>query len=139
FDGLPHEMLYRKQHERAPHLAETAPDAPPDLAPFCDRLLDRDPARRPAAAEVLELLAGHRPAAGAPQSAPAEQRTILVGRESELAALTDALETARAGAGPVAVMVRGESGVGKSALVTAFVERQDTAGCIVLTARCYER
>jgi serine/threonine protein kinase len=32
FEGLPHEILYRKQHGRAPRVAAMAPGVPPDLA-----------------------------------------------------------------------------------------------------------
>ncbi|HVZ86080.1 MAG TPA: serine/threonine-protein kinase, partial [Polyangia bacterium] len=57
FEGLPHEILYRKQHGRAPRVAGLAPAAPPDLAALCDRLLEAAPEQRATGAEVLATLA----------------------------------------------------------------------------------
>ncbi len=57
FEGLPHEILYRKQHGRAPRLAALAPGVPADLAALCDRLLEADPELRASGPEVLAALA----------------------------------------------------------------------------------
>ncbi len=64
----------------------------------------------------------------------------FVGREGELAALCDAFDSARRGA-LVSVVVSGEAGVGKSALVRTFVERigREVPETWVLAGRCYER
>ncbi|HLK92138.1 MAG TPA: protein kinase [Polyangia bacterium] len=145
FEGLPHEILYRKQHGRAPRAAELAPDVPPDLALLCDRLLEGEPEARASGPEVLAALAptplsvdrtGEGPV-------PRDAATRFVGRERELDALEAALDGVRQGDGARVLIVRGESGVGKSALVRAFLEtrlpREEHAPPILLTARCYER
>lgn len=63
----------------------------------------------------------------------------FVGRRQELEALRDAFAATRRGAA-VAVLVEGESGVGKSALVRRFTEElQAQRGAVVLFGRCYER
>jgi len=138
FEGRPHEILYRKNHDRPPPVATLQPEAPADLAQLCDHLLDPDPARRPRGAEVLACFAA--PAAGPRPRAAPEVEVPLVGRRHELATLAAALGDVRAGGGPRAVIVRGESGVGKSALVRAFLDAPATsAEALLLTARCYER
>ena len=65
----------------------------------------------------------------APRAAPARERGIpglvspLVGREAELLALSEALESLRAGVGGVVTVV-GEAGLGKSRLVAELREKQ---------------
>jgi hypothetical protein len=139
FEGLPHEILYRKQHGRAPRVADWAAQAPPDLAALCDGLLSSDPAARFSGAEVLAHLMPPRAGQPAELVASADEPIRFVGRDEELGAIEAALDAVRAGGGQ-ALIVRGESGVGKSALVRAFLEahagREDA---VLLTARCYER
>ncbi|MES1206426.1 MAG: AAA family ATPase [Pseudomonadota bacterium] len=154
FEGLPHEILYRKQHGRPPRLAAAAPGAPADLAALCDRLLDPDPAERATGAEVMAVLEPAR-AGGLPAQAPIrrDEPTAVVGREAELNVLAAALNEVRSGQGARLLVVRGESGVGKSSLVATFLQRLeddanpeaddaawvDRGPPLVLTARCYER
>ncbi|HXJ18801.1 MAG TPA: protein kinase [Polyangia bacterium] len=150
FEGLPHEILYRKQHGEPPGLTTLAPGAPPDLAALCDRLLAPDPAARPSGDDVLAVL--EPTPAAAPSEAPARRETsMFVGRERELAVLAGALQAVRDGGGARLLIVRGDSGVGKSALVASFLRRLDPEALdeeahwievgppLVLTARCYER
>lgn len=73
-------------------------------------------------------LVGERRAA---RAAPSE----LVGREAELAVITDALETLAQGEGGV-VTVTGEPGVGKSRLTSAVRARGEATGIRWLHARC---
>lgn len=138
FEGRPHEILYRKNHDRAPAVGMLQPEAPADLAQLCDHLLDPDPARRPGDAQVLACFAA--PATG-PRARPVPDVEVpLVGRTNELAMLAAALGDVRAGRGPRAVIIRGESGVGKSSLVRAFFDSPATSrDALLLTARCYER
>jgi class 3 adenylate cyclase/tetratricopeptide (TPR) repeat protein len=67
------------------------------------------------------------------QAAALRGLTRFVGREPELAALTQALEQARAGHGQVMALV-GEAGVGKSRLVYECVHSHRTQGWRVLEA-----
>ncbi len=65
------------------------------------------------------------------QAAAARGLTRFVGRQTELAALQQALEQAGAGHGQVVALV-GEAGVGKSRLVYEFVHSHRTQGWLVL-------
>ena len=108
---------------------------------------------RPTGAEVLAVLEPAR--AGDPARAVArrDEPTAVVGRDAELKVLAAALNEVRSGQGARLLVVRGESGVGKSSLVATFLQRlEDDANPeasdadwvergppLVLTARCYER
>ncbi len=65
---------------------------------------------------------------------------VFVGRDGPLAILASATEAARRGR-TVTVFVEGRSGMGKSALVTKFLERLSSRDndAIVLTGRCYQQ
>lgn len=62
---------------------------------------------------------------------------ILVGRASELAALTDALRRTTDGA-PAIVLLGGDAGLGKSRLVAEFAERARSSGARVLVGGCLD-
>lgn len=62
---------------------------------------------------------------------------VFVGRHREVACLTAALETADAGR-TTAVVVAGESGVGKTRLLTHFARLASERGATVLVGRCVE-
>ncbi|MBX6341995.1 MAG: AAA family ATPase, partial [Thermomicrobiaceae bacterium] len=69
---------------------------------------------------------------------PAAGRPVrLVGRGAELAALEQARAAASRGTGAL-VLVGGEPGIGKTALVEAFTAARAAAGDLALTGRCYE-
>jgi hypothetical protein len=110
-----------------------APDLPADLDALCLALLAPEPRDRPDGAEVLRRLG----------AAPTDARRgagSLVGRRRELGELTDAFEATASGRA-VTVVVEGESGVGKTALVGAFTSSWVIAGedALVLSGRCHER
>lgn len=62
---------------------------------------------------------------------------VLVGRETELAAVDQALQRALAGE-PVTLVVGGEAGVGKSRLIGELISRARTAGARALVGGCVE-
>ena len=99
------------------------PASPADLAALCDRLLEADPELRASGAEVLAALAPA-PAGRArrPPPAPRDDAVRFVGREQRARRDGGALDAVRKGDGARVLIVRGESGVGKSALVRAFLE-----------------
>ena len=146
FPGEYLDVLVEKQTAEPPAPRELAPSAPEDLDALCRALLARDAQERPTGAEILRRLdaagpasvpasaAGRETASGAARPAP------FVGRERELAELASAFARAREGRA-VAVLVRGSSGVGKTALVRRFLEglRKNENGAVVLTGRCYEQ
>jgi serine/threonine protein kinase len=108
------------------------PSAPEDLATLCEELLAVDPAKRPTGRDVLRRL-------GADVGPEPIRRVPFVGRARERAVIERALEDSRHG--PVLVVVRGESGLGKTALVREFLaaKTQKDGGPLVLSGRCYER
>jgi hypothetical protein len=112
------------------------PEVPEDLAALCMDLLRIAPALRPTGEECAARL-GHGLHA-APIMMP--QHTSLVGRRDELESLHEGIREARSGRG-VAVLVSGESGVGKSFLVKTFLDRvrAEEPDVLVLRGRCYER
>jgi Cdc6-like AAA superfamily ATPase len=116
----------------APSPRAIAPAVADDLETLCRELLDRDPAARPHGSEVLRRL-GVTPPAAAPQVGS------FVGRAAQLAALHAAFDGTRAR--PTALLLHGESGVGKSALVRRFLEElaERVPEAVVFAGRCYER
>ncbi|MBG0827480.1 AAA family ATPase [Planomonospora sp. ID67723] len=62
---------------------------------------------------------------------------VFVGREAELAGLSEAFEQARKNAA-AAVLLGGEAGVGKTRLITCFAERAAVDGAHVLVGGCVE-
>ena len=121
-------------------LSRVKPSIPVALDELVQRMLAKDPARRPTAAEVDEVLAtlqGH----DAPASRPtvAAQRNT-VGRSAERAALRRALVRVKEGRSAV-VAVTGEPGIGKSSLTDDFLSDAAASGDapIVARGRCSER
>jgi len=107
---------------------------PPELEALCVDLLRVDPAARPTGAEVLRRLGVDE------EPSPLLQRgqaAWFVGRRAELAALDEAFAAVAVGA-PRVVLIEGQSGMGKTALMRRFLERVP-ADAVVLRGRCYER
>jgi DNA-binding SARP family transcriptional activator len=77
------------------------------------------------------ILMGNGPRVADPEPAP----PTLVGRDGELVRLRQAFD--RSADGPaVGVVVEGEAGIGKTAVVTAFAAAVRRLGAVVLTGRC---
>jgi hypothetical protein len=106
-----------------------AVDGPADLVALAMALLAPDPARRPSDDEILQQL-------GTPATTQVATPPF-VGRDRELTMLRGAWDAARSK--PATALVRGPSGVGKSALIARFAEELRAEGAIVLTGRCHER
>ncbi len=140
FVGAARDIIEAKQRfdPRAPE--EVAPDAPFDLAGLCADLMMRDPAQRPSGSEISSRL-GARSRASAPQIAsrvPAA-RDDFFGRGAHIEMLRAAYAVACKGEQRTA-FVHGTSGVGKSALVTHFLdELRQSTDAVVLVGRCFER
>ncbi|HEV8625640.1 MAG TPA: AAA family ATPase, partial [Acidimicrobiia bacterium] len=88
-------------------------------------------AARPAGPERETAPSGRRPGAAT------AFRTALVGRARELAALDGALAEAASGATPL-VVVSGEAGMGKTALVEHWAAQAAPGGAVVLRGQCDE-
>ncbi|HEY2512964.1 MAG TPA: protein kinase [Polyangiaceae bacterium] len=137
FDGAPLQMMMRKQSETPLAPSALRPDVPADLDELCMALLRFAPAERPRGSAVLQRLGG-----AARQASGSISRTLspqFVGRARELELLSTCLRESRSGG--AAVLIDGESGVGKSQLVRRFAERLslEDPSAVVLTGRCYER
>jgi tetratricopeptide (TPR) repeat protein len=137
FSGMLLELVQRKDTSDGPSPRERAPEVPVDLDRLCEELLRRDPSRRPTGAEIARRLG----LAAAETRSDAQATSAFVGRQEELRFLQCAFDDARAEHRAVAVGVQGESGLGKSALCTAFIEQLSLSepGVVVLAGRCYER
>src|SRR5436309_2232839 len=95
--------------------------------------------RRPGAEEILSRLSVALPAPGTVATGPSPASALLIGRDAQLAELERAFGLAQSGRA-VLTIVRGPSGIGKTALVRRFVEQlaaDDRA--VVLSGRCYVR
>lgn len=135
------EILMLKQDFDPPLAIEVEPGIPQDLSDLCAGLLDRDPTKRPTAADVLDAL-GATDLAENLRSSVRESSTgsvKLVGRETHLAQLEHAWVDVRHGE-TRSMFVHGRSGMGKSVLIHALLDgirqREDA---VILEGRCYEQ
>ncbi len=116
-------------------------EVPESLTALLGRMLEKEPAERPSAAEVDAALSTLTVAATVPAivAAPRPQRWT-VGRVGERTELTAALAGTTAGAGEM-VCVVGESGIGKTTLVDDFLAclAADGRACHVAIGRCSAR
>lgn len=138
FVGDPRDISFAKQNHDAVDPRELVAGIPTEVADVCVALLKRDPADRPHGDEVHRALVGEplprRTALGTRRAA-----ATLVGRKRHLAVLCNAFDRVKRGRG-ASVMIRGRSGMGKSALVRAFLaDVRKRTGVIVLEGRCHER
>jgi len=139
FRGKGLKMLLAKQEREAPLPSSLAPGIPADLEGLCVDLLQREPERRPTAAEVLRRV-GSGPSGIRPRDAvKRDAGDLFLGRDAHLKALQEAFAATHRGRA-VAVHVCGRSGMGKSALVREFLARlQRSDRAVTLVGRCYER
>ena len=142
-DGPVMKLLADKQQVEPTPPAELDPAVPADLSALCSALLRFHPADRPTGATAIRRLRRaptdravrrDRRATGSFTQGPP-----FVGREAELAQLREILDGAVVtGGAPAAVLIRGESGVGKTTLARVFV-RSLEKDALVVTGRCFER
>ena len=130
FAGARAAVLAAKRGREVVPPSLVVPGVPQDLDTLCVRLLALDPAERPSADHVLVVL-GRTPRARRPDAPD------LVGRTPHLEQLDEALEAVRRGR-QATVHLQGASGMGKSALAHAFLDRVGPDS-LTLKARCYER
>ena len=139
FAGAALRVLLEKAQQDPPDPSKVKPGLPADLVALCRDLLARRSERRPGAEEILSRLSVALPAPGTVATAPSPASALLIGRDAQLAELERAFGLARSGRA-VLTIVRGPSGIGKTALVRTFVEQlvaEDRA--VVLSGRCYVR
>jgi serine/threonine protein kinase len=139
FSGPFLDVLIGKRSAEPPAPAEMVAGVPEDLNGLCRDLLRIEPQRRPRGPEILRRLGGAPLEAQAPDPAPAPTRpALLVGRGRHLESLQGALQATKEGRA-VTVLVKGPSGMGKTALVRHFLDEVRREEAVVLAGRCYEQ
>jgi eukaryotic-like serine/threonine-protein kinase len=140
FHGAPQLVLLAKQGGSAPVVRARNSAAPRDLASLCDALLSVSPEHRPSGNEILQCL--RRTDSGlreTPVRNPPRVSSVL-GREREERTLEITIAEVRRNERPIAMMVRGDSGIGKSTLVRGFADALlEQRAALVFSGRCYER
>jgi tetratricopeptide (TPR) repeat protein len=135
FEGESEKVMTRKQTDLPLDPRNIVPNAPPDLARLCMLLLQPDPQARPSGFAVLDQL-GATPSPRTRDMARTSAPVSFVGRTRELEELRRAqADSKRQG---VAVMIKGKSGMGKTALIRKFV-RGLGESVFALEGRCFER
>lgn len=118
FTGNDVECLAAKLGPPPPLPSTLHRDVDPELEALAMRLLSKDPQARPGADELVRALVGGDRVLV--DLAPRDRRAPFAGRHRELAALAEALEASKRE--PVVVTVRGQPGLGKTSLVTTFLD-----------------
>ena len=138
FEGDISQILVAKQHAAPPPPGKWARDLPSDLDELCQRLLRRDPAQRPTAEEIVRRL-GSLPPSRTDLPPTGSTATAFFGGHRELELLWAGHQQAVQGQ-TAKVLLQGESGIGKTALLQHFL-RQLAArdDVLVLSGRCYEQ
>jgi hypothetical protein len=124
FEGSRSQVLEAHRTLAAPPLRKVAPEVPPIYDRLLAELLDKEPARRPGAAELAERLARAFGAGSVLPRRPPRVLGELVGRASLISELVRLVRTERA---PIVALV-GPSGVGKTAVAERLareLERDD--------------
>ena len=140
FEGVPTRVLFEKQTEAAPRPSLLAEHIPRDLDDLCAELLERDPIDRPTGSQLLRRLGIADTDRMGAQMVSISREGGFTGRDAELAMLEAALEPLAAKRASVA-LVRAPSGMGKTSLVTRFLERLRATheNVLVLRGRCLDR
>jgi predicted ATPase len=144
FGGAPLALMREKEQRPAPAPSHIVEALPTDLDALCVELLERDPALRPTLANVISRFSGQVTDAVVPASVDLREDgrapQPFVGRARELRLLDEAF-AALDRDGAAAVLIEGEPGVGKTALVENFLHNARSAkpDNVVLAGRCYEQ
>ncbi|MCP4678287.1 MAG: protein kinase [Deltaproteobacteria bacterium] len=118
--------------------SSVAPGVPDDLEELCLSLIEPEPSARPDYGKLVRRLAGSQ-ADISMSVAHVEFQEYFIGRHTELMQLENALADVGPGA-PIQAHLHGPSGIGKTALLTRFLEPlQQKEDHLVLSGRCYER
>jgi serine/threonine protein kinase len=139
FEGVPMRVIFEKQTRASLRPSRYVRGVPQDLDDLCAELLEREPGARPSGPTLLQRV-GATAAETARGSMPSLSRDGLVpGREPELATLERALAPLARRRASVAV-VRAPSGMGKTTLVSQFLDRVRAlhSDAVVLRGRCLE-
>jgi tetratricopeptide (TPR) repeat protein len=141
------EVLRLQQVARPTPPADRNPAIPTALSDLILKLLEKEPAARPASPrDVRAALIGIRNL-GAVRAAVqtgwidgariGRDEPALVAREQEIATLARSLRGMRSGV-PGLVLVEGDAGIGKSRLLDELRRRAEASGCLVLFGSAYQ-
>lgn len=130
FGGSMVQLLTSKQSSEPPPPSSLIRGLPEDLDALCVSLLKRDPEARPTGDAVVRRLTR----VDAEATVPPSRRRSLIGRDVELASLARAYESAE---GAHVVEIRGPAGMGRTALLRAFLSRLGD-DAVVLAGRCHQ-
>jgi serine/threonine protein kinase len=137
FEGPADDVLDAKRTGTAPSPASIATGLPDDLARLCERLLSKDPSKRPCGREIVAMLSGQQSdLSEVPES---NRPPSLIGRSRHRQVLSARFASLALGR-TESVFVFGRTGTGKSTLIRSFLDEvveKDEA--VVLTGRCHER
>jgi len=127
--GAADDVVADKRAQPAPRASRFVPELARDLDELCARLLDRDPAKRPSAADVAAQFGtpNHAPRAAASATRPPPEASLL-GRAAALADVVAGLDATA----PTATVVSGPLGVGKSALLEQVEREAALRGALVV-------
>ena len=137
FVGSSNQVLADKRSKTPIDPRQLHPHLPDDLCQLAMDCLALDPLQRPSdGVERLRACA----VATTPMRAPARPATSVpfVGRHEQLEQLDQAWRTLVKKRTGTVMLVRGPSGMGKSALIDRFVTRLPTADRLLLRNRCYQ-
>ena len=131
FVGESADVALKHRTDMPPSLAQKVPGAPPDLVLLCMKLLLKEPDQRPTALEALEELD------------PEHERSPIafgefIGRAEPRKVLHESLSQVRSGVGQ-AVVILGEGGLGKTALLEEFARECGVFGADFFSGTCTMR
>ena len=140
FTGSSAEILRQKCRGEAPSPADFASGIPPDLVELCRDLLTRKRELRPTANAVLRRLDIDGKNSRPETKAFVTPSPLFVGRVQQLEELEEAFASSQSGV-PTVVLIEGDSGIGKTALITHFsIQLQRSCqSAQIFGGRCYER
>jgi hypothetical protein len=137
FSGSVMQVVIAKQQGKAPAPLSLVPSVSQDLSDLAVALMSPEPSERPDGKAVLDAL-------GISSGAPRRRSSIVdfapfSGRTGELTQLHECFEDVE-NRDAAAALIRGASGMGKSALVRRFLRslRRRNVDLVVLEGRCYE-
>jgi eukaryotic-like serine/threonine-protein kinase len=137
FVGSATQVIQAKRTSKPLHPLVLHPHLPTDLCDLAMDLLELEPAKRPmqAADRLRQCAISHNKMAPIPRVPAA---LPFIGREAQLAQLDQAWRTSKQQNLPAVVVVRGPSGMGKSALVERFFDKLPAGEQLIFRSRCYQ-
>jgi serine/threonine protein kinase len=138
FEGKPGEMMLKRRDLPVPKPSDFTEMVPKDLEALCLELLERDPDMRPTGHALQQRLV--RPVAPPAARPLVESTHALIGRDGLLEQLRGAFGHVLKKGQVALSLIEGESGLGKSALLNAFLQSIERTwpDAVVLYGRCGE-